>query len=559
MSTETPAGGGEQKPVVKNNEGKTGNHNRRDQRKFPGVRRDKFEGATAELSGYIFTAGTNRTNQIHNFTRTDERIRTLVGQKFDPHVLQSLEEVKAVTPTKPQLQYEADGVTVSKQEEMRYNMKYKKWIDMTYIIEKEMKNAYAIYYGQCDDEMKATLAMDKDFSTVNKTKDLIGLYKILQKVNFSYTASEEPIVAMWNSKLDFIRIRQHPGETVSEYYDRYNQLKEVNDTLGNNIHDDFGFTEVIAREKGKDLSAMSPDQKDAFSTDAMEEGSKRMAAVHLLMGANRENFGDLITDLKHSYLKNKKNEYPKDLHSAYTLLKGWSNKKIQRNPNKVGVSFNTNGEEDGAVLVNKGGKSPCKKCGRTNHTTEECFAKKREDGTLLHTEAAVEVGSTEASDEVSTDVLHHDSDVYGLMFLHDSPATKMNQKSFFREGIPSTWILLDSQSTIDVFSNGNLLTNIHSTTTTMHIKCNAGSKSTNLRGTLSGYGEVWYFADGIANILSLSRVKEKFRVTFDSAADNSFHVHKPDKVLKFREATRRLYYFDTAERETKKAQCSSLQ
>ncbi|KAL7501945.1 hypothetical protein ACHAXN_000085, partial [Cyclotella atomus] len=52
-----------------------------------------------------------------------------------------------------------------------------------------------------------------------------------------------------------------------------------------------------------------------------------------------------------------------------------------------------------------------------------------------------------------------------------SPATKMNQKSFFREGIPSTWILLDSQSTIDVFSNCNLLTNIHSTTTTMHIKC----------------------------------------------------------------------------------------
>ncbi|KAL7502114.1 hypothetical protein ACHAXN_000460, partial [Cyclotella atomus] len=64
-----------------------------------------------------------------------------------------------------------------------------------------------------------------------------------------------------------------------------------------------------------------------------------------------------------------------------------------------------------------------------------------------------------------------------LLRLAPSPATKMDQKSFFREGIPSTWILLDSQSTIDVFSNGNLLTNIHSTTTTMHIKCNAGSKS----------------------------------------------------------------------------------
>ncbi len=43
-------------------------------------------------------------------------------------------------------------------------------------------------------------------------------------------------------------------------------------------------------------------------------------------------------------------------------------------------------------------------------------------------------------------------------------------------------------------------------------------------------------------------MKEKFRVTYDSAADNAFHVHKPDKILIFKEATRRLYYYDTADR-----------
>ena len=53
----------------------------------------------------------------------------------------------------------------------------------------------------------------------------------------------------------------------------------------------------------------------------------------------------------------------------------------------------------------------------------------------------------------------------------------------------------------------------------------------------------------IANILSLSLVKEKFRVTFDSAADNTIHAHKPEKTIIFKEASRRLYYFDTAKRE----------
>merc|ERR1712086_273571 len=79
---------------------------------------------------------------------------------------------------------------------------------------------------------------------------------------------------------------------------------------------------------------------------------------------------------------------------------------------------------------------------------------------------------------------------------------------------------------------------------------NAGLKTTNFRGHLSGYGSVWFYPDGIANILSLSRVKDKYRVTFDSATDNCFRVHKNNgKILKLQEATKRLYYFDTVERE----------
>ena len=119
----------------------------------------------------------------------------------------------------------------------------------------------------------------------------------------------------------------------------------------------------------------------------------------------------------------------------------------------------------------------------------------------------------------------------------------------FSNMILDTWILLDSQSIIDVFCNKKLLSRIHATNTIMNIKCNAGVKRTNLRGHLSGYGWVWFFPDGIANILSMSRVKEKFRVTYDSATDNSFRVHKEGKILKFKEVTCRLYYFDTADRD----------
>ena len=119
-------------------------------------------------------------------------------------------------------------------------------------------------------------------------------------------------------------------------------------------------------------------------------------------------------------------------------------------------------------------------------------------------------------DEVSEDDAFGfiSDDAHELMFVHSNMENSlMDPKLSSKRAIPSTWILIDSQSTIDVFCNGELLTQIHKINTTMHIRCNAGEKSTNMRGHLSGYGWVWYFPDGIANILSLSRVKEKYRVT----------------------------------------------
>mgnify|MGYP003502657285 CR=1 FL=1 len=54
----------------------------------------------------------------------------------------------------------------------------------------------------------------------------------------------------------------------------------------------------------------------------------------------------------------------------------------------------------------------------------------------------------------------------------------------------------------------------------MDIHWNAGVASTNMIGDLPGYGTVWYHPNGIANILSLARVKDRHRITFDSESEN---------------------------------------
>ena len=81
----------------------------------------------------------------------------------------------------------------------------------------------------------------------------------------------------------------------------------------------------------------------------------------------------------------------------------------------------------------------------------------------------------------------------------------------------------------------------------MYIHCTAGVTRTNLVGELPGYGTVWFHPDGIANILSLSRVKTKYQITFDSDENNEFIVHKPDgSTRNFKESSCGLYYPSTA-------------
>ena len=81
----------------------------------------------------------------------------------------------------------------------------------------------------------------------------------------------------------------------------------------------------------------------------------------------------------------------------------------------------------------------------------------------------------------------------------------------------------------------------------MYIHCTARVTQTNLVGDLPGYGTVWFHPDKITNILSLSRVKTKYRITFDSDTTNEFIVHKPDgSTRNFKESSRGLYYHDTS-------------
>ena len=71
------------------------------------------------------------------------------------------------------------------------------------------------------------------------------------------------------------------------------------------------------------------------------------------------------------------------------------------------------------------------------------------------------------------------------------------------------WLLLDNQSTTNIFCDKTLLTGIRKVPITMNLKTNGGTLKCQEMGHLPNYGDVWYHKDAITNILSLKNMQDQ--------------------------------------------------
>jgi hypothetical protein len=108
-------------------------------------------------------------------------------------------------------------------------------------------------------------------------------------------------------------------------------------------------------------------------------------------------------------------------------------------------------------------------------------------------------------------------------------------------------ILLDSQSTMDLFCNAALVRKTSKSKSSMRLKSNGGTMAVSCKATLPGYKKsVWFSTRAITNSIALHNLIEQYRITYD-IDDLMFVVHRESESksnMEFRMHKSGLHYYD---------------
>jgi hypothetical protein len=519
-------------------------------------RQPKFEGKCDELKGHIFDCSDVR--QADLFAKTCKEIAEYVGRNYKYGGDARLIVENLARPILPEPEDPPEKASATKKRI------WEKQVDAYVLrqthIEEHIKSLYSLVWGQCTDIMRQKLEAFKGFDDISSAGDGIRLLEAIKTLTYNYQSQKYLPHAIHETKRRFYTFGQGKSSTVY-YHEQFLNIVEVLDTIKAPVGIDAGLFALVAEEKKKTVEQLT-------DTEHAEVREWYLATAFML-GADRARFGKLLENMENDFLQGR-NSYPRSVTAAFNLLINW--KQDPRNlvrsvgVTNDGVSFtNTDGIEDSEVdvtLNNNAKKKPkdiskvkCRRCGEMGHYPTNC------DGVRLARPEPSSDASTDSSNSgvrqsgatmlLLSSIANGEFDeddlnlTTGFQFLAFTTGT-VPKSTTGNKALPITWILLDNQSTVDVFCNASLLQNIRTSDSFMDIHCNAGVTSTNLIGDLPGYGTVWYHPNGIANILSLSRVREHgFQVTYDSHL-NCFRITKSDgSVRVFHQSKRGLYYMST--------------
>ena len=206
---------------------------------------------------------------------------------------------------------------------------------------------------------------------------------------------------------------------------------------------------IIQQEHG-DISNRTEEEKKELKEKAQE----RFLAYSYLKGMCKVRYSGIKEELHNEFLKGV-NNYPATVQAAYELQVGYWKKNPKKNTTGTGVSF-----------FNK--KIKCYKCGKEGHiaTSPECPENQKNNQATNNQTTNNQTTTTPTSTTVNqsstpTETRQHNNfQTTNFHFLTHHLNYGSNEGNDQDINNLRNWILLDSQSTVDIFCNKYLLQNV---------------------------------------------------------------------------------------------------
>ena len=526
------------------------NRNNWNKRKGRNHGREKLK---KELKDYYYYTGSSRQASDYEST-TDFVINHIKGNFAEGQdIAESLKSMKYEDTEKWYPVLKKSNATDQDEREAEnegYKMRYKALLDAAVkrirTFETNKIKAYSLLWERCSKSMKSQIQQRKEFEK-NIYNNPIELLKAIKQHALNYQESLYVMEIIDDALINFLLIKQK-DEPLYEYVRRFKTAKEVVEShLGGPIE----FSKYIKN------NSKYVENDPEIITELKDQAWEEFAAYKFLKNANPQKYGQVIKHLKDRKSIGK-DEFPKTLTLAINTL---STQNYEKDRNSINNNNNQNNNKeknsykDDRSEHEKKTENPtytfatmeykCYCCGGKGHKSPQCPLKDKIPKTdWAFNKATINYMKTQSEKSNDTSLSNpkkQEQNGWAATQIKSETQSDMKNK-----------VLLDSGATTSIFCNPKYCQQIKNANIPIKIQTNSG----NMMATKSCYipelGRAYYNGCGMTNIIGLSQMRKKYRVTYDSQKEPAFYIHMKNKIIKFPETEEGLYAIEMNTKAIKK-------